>query len=547
MEKVRIIAALLSLSTMMSLLACGTDPSDGADTTAAVTTEDSGNGSSVKYESVKMTVSDAFSADITISGTPNASVEGKVGILNGESGEWSYSEYSEFIGKDGSVSFSVELPEGTVEIEVMIERAAVSDGTEMIDVEAAITEVVPVTEKPLIKAPVESITSTLPTVGDVKVLAFYVEFPDKTFRKGALSAEKLQEELFGEGKAKFPYDSVSAWFERSSYGNLHMTGDVYYYTCKHEMAHYENGNYEELVMEVMRGLDDEIDYSEYDSDGDHYIDNISFTVPLDGADQARLDYWYGKTLTWYENPSFRLDRVMLRQYVCMDVMPYTSDMVYLKQTLIHEMGHCMGLPDYYKYGSSDWEGLHGDAGIERMDDSLGDFCAFSKLMLGWFRENEVQVYEGEGEQTFKLRSSSNEASCVILPISDSLNGYKSEYFIIEFVTADNNNADLKTNAASRNRSGIRVFHVQAETAQMDWGSKEFKYNNYSQYYKGDDKIRVLKLVNDGGNMLRKGDTVEFGDLNFGGYDKRGNTTIDTGYRIEIGELTDGTYTVTVTR
>ena len=546
MKTIRIIAALLSLSTVIGLWSCGS-PSEGTDTTVPVTAADE-SGTAVEYKSVKTTVADAFSADITISGTPNASVEGKVGTLNRDSGEWSYSEYSEFIGKDGSVSFSVELPEGAVELEIIIDHAAVSDGTNMIDVEAEITEVIPVTEKPLIKAPVDSITSTLPTVGDVRVLAFYIEFPDKTFKRNALKAEKLQEELFGEeGKAPFPYESVSAWFERSSYGNLHISGDVYYYTCKHEMSYYEKGNYEELMMEVMRGLDDEIDYSEYDSNGDHYIDNISFTVPLDGADQSQLDYWYGKTLTWYENPSFRLDRVALRQYICMDVMPYSSNMVYLKQTLIHEMGHCMGLPDYYKYGSGDWQGLHGDAGVERMDDSLGDFCAFSKLMLGWFRENEVQVYEGEGEQTFELRSSSNEASCVILPISDSLNGYKSEYFIIEFVTADNNNADLKTNAASRNRSGIRVFHVQAETAQMDWGSKEFKYNNYSQYYKGDDKIRVLKLVNDGGNMLRKGDTVEFGDLNFGGYDKRGDTTIDTGYRIKIGELKDGTYTVTVTR
>ena len=542
MKFIRIAAFVISVLAVISLVSCGerdTEPQDGTtvgdETTAAIV-----------YESVKASFESADSAEVTIEGEPGASVAGRAGTRSGGDGEWSYTEYTATVGEDGVVSFTVTIPEGAKELEVIIDRATAKDsGTE---IDAKIASVVPNEEKPLIPAPLKNMSSTLPSVGDVKVLVFFVEFPDKEFRPQAYNAERMETELFGEGKAEFPYESVTAWFERASYGNLHMTGDVYYYKCKNPLSYYEKGNYEEFAMEVLSGLDDEIDYSEYDSDGDRIIDNISFTVPLDGADQTRLDYWYGKTMTWYENPSYRIDRMGISQYIIMDVMPYTSSMPYLKQTLIHEMGHCMGLPDYYKYDSADWEGLHGSAGLERMDDSLGDFCAFSKLMLGWFREDEVQVYDGEGEKTFYLRSSSNEADCIILPISNSLNGYKSEYFIIEYVTDENNNYDLTNYASSkRERSGIRVFHVQAETAVMSWGSTEFKYNNFSQYYKGDDKIRVLALVNDGKPFYRTGGKIEFGEPNFAGYDRKGTASVDTGYVIEIGELNDGSYTVKVTK
>lgn len=407
--------------------------------------------------------------------------------------------------------------------------------------------ILPVTEEnndndELIEAPVNLINSATPSKGNVKMLAVYVDFADKKYSSESYTNEQIENELFGTGTTQFPYESLSAWFERSSYGNLHLDGDVYSYTCNGNMSEYQSGGFEKMVMEVLNGLDNQIDYSDYDSDNDGVIDCISFTVPLDGADDETLQYWYGCTSSWYENNGYSVDGIKLSNYIIMDVMPYASNMQYMKQTYIHEMGHSMGLPDYYKYQSADWEGLHGDAGYARMDDSIADFCGFSKLMYGWFKKSEIQTYTGNGSQTFELSDASNSGSCLILPISSSEDDYTSEYFFIEYITPSGNNSDMYSSD-----SGIRIFHVQAEMHTTEWGDTIFKYENYSQYYAGDDNIRVIKLVNDNNGFFHTGDSVSYGTSNFAGYDSSGNQTIDTGYEITIGNLSDNKYSVTVNK
>ena len=55
-----------------------------------------------------------------------------------------------------------------------------------------------------------------------------------------------------------------------------MTGNVFHYTSNGTIASYEktNDGYETLVREVLSGLNDTIDYTNYDSDGDDYIDAL---------------------------------------------------------------------------------------------------------------------------------------------------------------------------------------------------------------------------------------------------------------------------------
>ena len=400
-------------------------------------------------------------------------------------------------------------------------------------------------EGELIEPAVRNFGPFAPTTGNLRMLNIYVEFADKKFSSGDYSAEQIQNEFYGDGSTEPPLESITAWYERASYGNLHVDGDVYRYTCKGKMREYSQGqnDYEPMIMEVLSGLDKQIDYSDYDSNGDGYIDCLTFTVPLDNASDEMKNYWYSGTTVWYRNPEFAVDGLKVPNYSIIDVMPNAKNMKELKQTLLHEMGHLFGLADYYLYYNGEQgqyygtEGLKGNAGYERMDDAIGDLCSFSKLMLGWLKDTEVRRYDGSGMQKFTLEDASKAGSCLILPINSSSDDYTSEYFLVEYVTQTGNNADV---ASYTDDSGIRIFHIRA-----DLGDTMFKYENFSESYMGNDKIRIIRLVNDGKGFYHTGDRITFGTLNFAGYDSSGKQSVDTGYTISVGRLIDGKYTITV--
>lgn len=386
----------------------------------------------------------------------------------------------------------------------------------------------------------------MPSVGNVKALIIMINFNDVKF-SNPLSTDEVEDIVFGdENKSSnnYPYESSKAFYSRASYGNLTLTGDVVTYTAQYNRSYYNNKNeYETLVMEAMRALDSTINYADYDRNNDGYLDCFTINIPTNGSSDD--DFWYGCQATWYLNNSFKLDGKKVKGYVINDAQPQSAQMAYYNSEYCHELGHLMGLPDYYKYNSSDWEGMKGTAGYEMMDDMCGGFSSFSKLMLGWLKTDEVKVYDtAESTQTFTLSSSCNSGNCIILPIGDLDQNYFSEYFLIEYISNENNYSGWVGNG------GIRVLHVNANTVQSPYSNNKiyFKYENFSSYYNTNDSMeRVLKLVNDNGGFYRTGSTITYGTSNFAGYDSNGNQTVNTGYSISIGNLTNGSYTITVTK
>lgn len=359
-----------------------------------------------------------------------------------------------------------------------------------------------------------------PSTGNVNMMVFAVSFPDMEFEGETLSAKELQQELFDENRE----GSMSAFEKTASYGTLQVEGQVRYYQAQHDNAYYQSldNGYEALAEEVLSYFDDEIDYTECDSDGNGYID--AFTLNIAGQD----NYWYGCQATWWEDTDFSVDGEKPYNYIINDAQPYQENMDYYVSEMCHEFGHCMGLPDLYLYDTDDYEGMKGIAGTEMMEDMTGDYSMFSKLMLGWLQQKNVKAYLG-GSRKYNLASAEKTGSCIVIPRTAGDRTYTGEYLLIQYDTPDGN---LK-NVLTEEEAGVRIFHINAEVASDEYSAASFfRYNGFSEDYdKSHEGIRIIRLVNDESGYFKAGDIV--GPERLCWYDEDGKETVESGITVKI--------------
>lgn len=403
-------------------------------------------------------------------------------------------------------------------------------------------------------APISILDPSLPSLGTDRVLVFAIDFPDYKFGKNNID-EKVESICFGSedtSSSAYPMESVSAYFERSSYGRLHLQGDVFKYTAKNKIGYYSDQSGKKLAEEVMAAYEDKLDFSKYDVDSNGVLDSLAIILPEDvieiDDDNNNVPDWWSYSVPYYG--SGRYDGLKIGTF-CI-VTNKLSDPAGLNNKLSHELCHAMGLPDYYKYSSNsynDTQGMSGSAGYELMDEGNGDLSAFSKIMLGWIKDSEVQVYTG-GEQNFIITSMQQQPSCIIIPRKQG-NGFLSEYFVIEYITGEANNAAYFSNGRAnqmfRRSGGVRILHCQGEVSENS-GINELKYSNYGlNYDKSDDKERVIRLVNSSGKLYtgvgarNYSVKIDSSTSGFNWYDKNGDMTVDTGLEITITGPQAGPY------
>ncbi len=403
----------------------------------------------------------------------------------------------------------------------------------------------PAEDYDFISAPISELAASLPSQGEANLVVFYVDFPDCRYSYEP-STELISELAYGaadESSSRYPYESMHAFYERSSKGAMNLTGQVFRYTTKENQSAYDTDKVK-IAEECYDAFKDSVDFSQFDGDGDGMIDATLFTVPTAAGD---VNWW--PCAGGFGDGNYRVDGMAIGHIITGNAqIESETDTQNFVTSYLHEMGHCMGLPDYYLYNSDDYEGLHGNAGLELMDvDASSDFCSFSKLMLGWYRENQISVYDSsQGSQTFTLSNAqTGSGNCVIVPYGNLDSQYFSEYFIIEYATNDGNNCSPPWYIPSG--SGIRVHHAKADIYDNGWW-KHLKYQNGSEFTNGDDAgIRTLRIVNDTDtdNFFHTGDVIDNSVSGFGWYDSSENESIDPGVTITVGELTENGYTITI--
>jgi M6 family metalloprotease-like protein len=240
----------------------------------------------------------------------------------------------------------------------------------------------------------------MPSTGTITPVIFFVDFDDYK----ATNEEYIRTvTAFNGPSEETVWTSVKDFYDLSSYGLLDLVFEVpsEFHTMRHESSYYDANAGQNILEELIQDFGSEYFADEkYDSDSDGIIDGviIIYTHP-----SARSSSWWGSASIWLEYEvgnvtitnffSASIDYNDAKTRFCEDytiiaVSNYevcTEDTTRIgadAATYIHEIGHLMGLPDYYdNVGYDGYTG--GLGGIDIMDLTYGDNNAWSKIMLGW--------------------------------------------------------------------------------------------------------------------------------------------------------------------
>lgn len=381
--------------------------------------------------------------------------------------------------------------------------------------------------------------ASLPSQNDAKMVVFYVDFPDCRYSYEP-SVDELNQITFGsenENNVCYPFESVSSFYSRASKGSMNFTGQVFRYTTRENQSVYDDDKVK-IAEECYEAFKDTVDFSQFDGNGDGKIDATLFTVPTAAGD----DHWW-PCAGAFGDPDYSVDGKNIGHIITGNAqVNSTSDYSNYISSYCHELGHCTGLPDYYLYSGFDIEGMHGSAGFELMDaDAASDFSCFSKLVEGWYRKSQVQVYDSSKDsQTFTLTNSETDSgNCLIIPNGNLDDDYFSEYFIVEYAGAGGNNKLYCSNG------GVRVYHIDA-TTEYGWNTY-FRYASGSEFTDNDNGRRLIRIIDDTNtdNFYRTGDVIDGNISGFHWYDSNNQQTVETGLKITIVSFDNDTYTVTV--
>ncbi len=239
--------------------------------------------------------------------------------------------------------------------------------------------------------------TNFPSFGQPKVLVILAEFKDQSFKTpdpAGYFERLLNYEGFDEYGAT---GSVLDYFKDNSNGKFNPQFDLFGPVVLPEKTEFYGGNNfwgddknpEQMVIDACTLLDDEIDFSQYDTDGDGIIDNVFIFYAGRGEASSGITYTiWPHSWNIYEGAgkTVYLDNVLLDRYACSNewdgVKPDGIG------TFVHEFSHVLGLPDLYAtrddgaFTPESWSIM--DYGPYNNDGRTPPlYSAFERSALGW--------------------------------------------------------------------------------------------------------------------------------------------------------------------
>jgi M6 family metalloprotease-like protein len=249
-------------------------------------------------------------------------------------------------------------------------------------------------------------------VDTVRAIVILVDFDDKVHTRASGEFDTL---LFTKGFIH-PTGSMRDFYLENSYGTFEVIGDVagwyrmpednVYYACtegEHGFGPYPH-NAQKLVEDAVLAADPDVNFANYDKDGNGVVDALFVVHAGPGAEEtgSACHIWSHRSVTHDYIP---VDGVTVHDYSMEPETRAGGDLVDMG-VFSHEFGHVLGLPDLYDYDySSDgvgrWSMMAGGS-WNNSGHTPASFEAWCKYKLGFSSVNQltnnlsnVEIFQAE--------------------------------------------------------------------------------------------------------------------------------------------------------
>lgn len=298
------------------------------------------------------------------------------------------------------------------------------------------------------KAPLADQFTDCPTTGVRRIPVIFVQYTDIKFKSS--DPKKTFATYFNEGAS-----SGRQYFVDNSNGVYQPQFDLYGPVTLPNNRKYYGGNDSytdsdqrpgQMVADACTALDGQINFKDYDTNGDGYVDAVILLYAGNGEQYSGVNnvdlsdvIWphkwelsasdYGKTLT--------LDGVKIDNYGCFNELygtSATSTKIDGIGVFCHEFSHALGLPDLYGtdyysqyyYGFGSWSlmcsGCYNNDGYTPVG-----YTAYDKWFNGWI--DEIPEATANTQYTMPVFNTGTAANDQPLRITNPSNS--NEWFVIE--------------------------------------------------------------------------------------------------------------------
>lgn len=285
------------------------------------------------------------------------------------------------------------------------------------------------------------------------------------------------------------FGSVHDYFYNQSYGKFSLDFDVVGpVTVSKNMSYYggndsngDDSHPAEMAYEACKLVDSQVNFSDYDWDGDGEVDQVFLVYA--GYGEASSD---DENTIWQHEWNFdeaglnlTLDGVKINTYGCSSELmgDYYDDAMDGIGTACHEFSHCLGLPDLYDteygggYGMSSW-GLM-DAGSYNGDGCTpAGYSSYERWVSGWLQPTELK----SAADIEDMKPLSDEPQAYVIYNEKT----PTEYYLLE-------NRQLKGTDVGLPGHGMLVLHV-------DYSEKAWEENTVNNV-KTHQRLSVIAADN----------------------------------------------------